>query len=320
MIDRTHPLTIAPRRDRERQPRLGSLRSAIRQRRRPQADATHRRVAPRELPFAGARMLRDLLRTEGFAVGRKHMTTLMRGMGITAFYRKPNTSKKAAGHTIWPYLPRTLAITRSNRVWAMDISCIPMARGFVYLAAVSDWHRRRVLAWRLSISMDTAFCTEAVEEAIAKYSTPEILITDQGSQVHQQRVHRLAARTRHPDLEGREGLLARQRVHRTRVALDRVRGGLPACLRDGKRRPRRHRPLHQFLQHAPAALEPSSSNPGHGVLHAAASAFGRSSLTPQGPLENLRHLFRSMAPALVGGPADRNRTCICRLGGGRSVH
>ncbi len=135
-----------------------------------------------ELPFAGARMLRDLLRAEGFTVGRKHMTTLMRRMGITALYRRPNTSKKAPGHTIYPYLLRTLAITRSNHVWAMDISYIPMARGFVYLAAVIDWHSRRVLAWRLSISMDTEFCTEAVEEAIAKYGKPEIFNTDQGSQ------------------------------------------------------------------------------------------------------------------------------------------
>ena len=123
-----------------------------------------------ELPFAGARMLRDLLRAEGFAGGRKHMTTLMRRMGITALYRKPNTSKKVPGQTIWPYLLRTLAITRSNHVWAMDISYIPMARGFVYLAAVIDWHSRKILAWRLSISMDTAFCTEAVEEAIARRS------------------------------------------------------------------------------------------------------------------------------------------------------
>ena len=136
-----------------------------------------------ELPFAGARMLRDLLRAEGFAVERKHMTTLMRRMGITALYRKPNTSKKAPGQTIYPYLLRTLAITRSNHVWAMDISYIPMARGFVYLAAVIDWHSRKVLAWRLSISMDTAFCTEAVEEAIDRYGKPEIFNTDQGSQL-----------------------------------------------------------------------------------------------------------------------------------------
>jgi putative transposase len=99
-------------------------------------------------------------------VDRKHMTTLMRRMAITELYRKPNTSKKAPGRTIYPYLLRTLAINRSNQVWAMDISYIPMARGFVYLAAVIDWYSTRVLAWRVSISMDTEFCTEAVEEAI----------------------------------------------------------------------------------------------------------------------------------------------------------
>ena len=99
-----------------------------------------------EHPFAGARMLRDMLPAEGFAVGRKHMATLMRRMGIEALYRKPNTSKKPPGHTIYPYLLRTLTITRANQVWAMDITYIPMARGFVYLAAVVDWHSRKVLA------------------------------------------------------------------------------------------------------------------------------------------------------------------------------
>ncbi len=182
MIDRTHPLPIA------RQARIvGISRGSVYYEAQPLSDADlklMRRIDELhlELPFAGARMLRDLLRSEGFAVGRKHMTSLMRRMGITALYRKPNTSKRAAGHTIHPYLLRTLAITRSNHVWAMDISYIPMARGFVYLAAVIDWHSRRVLAWRLSISMDTSFCTDAVEEAIAKYGTPEIFNTDQGSQ------------------------------------------------------------------------------------------------------------------------------------------
>jgi putative transposase len=182
MIDRTHPLPIT------RQAQIvGISRGSVYYENEPVSDADlklMRRIDELhlELPFAGARMLRDLLRAEGFAVGRKHMTTLMRRMGITALYRKPNTSKRAPGHTIWPYLLRTLAITRSNHVWAMDISYIPMARGFVYLAAVIDWHSRRVLAWRLSISMDTAFCTEAVEEAIARYGKPEIFNTDQGSQ------------------------------------------------------------------------------------------------------------------------------------------
>ena len=182
MIDRTHPLSIT------RQAEIVNIsRGSVYYESEPISDGDlklMRRIDELhlELPFAGARMLRDLLRAEGFTVGRKHMTTLMRRMGITALYRKPNTSRRAPGHTIYPYLLRTLAITRSNQVWAMDISYIPMARGFVYLAAVIDWHSRRVLAWRLSISMDTVFCTEAVEEAIAKYGKPEIFNTDQGSQ------------------------------------------------------------------------------------------------------------------------------------------
>ena len=135
-----------------------------------------------ELPFAGARMLRDLLRAEGDAVGRKHVATLMRRMGLSALYRKPNTSKKQPDHTIYPYLLRHLKIDRPNQVWAMDITYIPMARGFVYLAAVMDWYSRRVLAWRVSITMDVDFCVAAVEEAIARHGAPEIFNTDQGSQ------------------------------------------------------------------------------------------------------------------------------------------
>lgn len=135
-----------------------------------------------ELPFAGARMLRDLLRGEQITVGRKHVSTLMRRMAITALYRKPNTSRKRPGNKIYPYLLRHLPIGQANQVWAMDISYIPMAKGFVYLAAVIDWYSRRVLAWRVSISMDTEFCIEAVEEAITRYGTPEIFNTDQGSQ------------------------------------------------------------------------------------------------------------------------------------------
>jgi putative transposase len=135
-----------------------------------------------EHPFAGARMLRDFLWQEGINVGRKHIGTLMRKMGIEALYRKPNLSRKNARHKIYPYLLRGLAIDRTNQVWAMDITYIPMAKGFVYLAAVLDWHSRRVLSWRVSITMHTDFCIEAVEEAIARYGKPEIFNTDQGSQ------------------------------------------------------------------------------------------------------------------------------------------
>lgn len=135
-----------------------------------------------EYPFAGARMLRDLLRQEGETVGRKHVATLMRKMGIEALYRKPNTSRKHPAHPVYPYLLRHLSIERPNQVWAMDITYIPMAKGFVYLAAVMDWYSRKVLAWRVSITLDSAFCREVVEEAISRYGTPEIFNTDQGCQ------------------------------------------------------------------------------------------------------------------------------------------
>jgi len=133
-------------------------------------------------PFAGRRMLRDFLWQQGLVVGRRHIKTLMKRMVIEAFYRKPNTSKPAPGHRIYPYLLRGLAITRPNQVWAMDITYIPMALGFVYLAAVVDWFMRRVISWRLSITMETNFCIEALEEALSRNEKPEIFNTDQGSQ------------------------------------------------------------------------------------------------------------------------------------------
>jgi putative transposase len=135
-----------------------------------------------DFPFAGSRMLRDLLRGEGVVIGRELVATMMRRIGIAAIYRRPNTSKPAAGHKVYPYLLRDLAVDRPNQVWAMDITYIPMARGFVYLACVVDWFTRRVLAWRLSITMEVDFCLEAVEDALAKHGRPDIFNTDQGSQ------------------------------------------------------------------------------------------------------------------------------------------
>ncbi len=135
-----------------------------------------------EHPFAGARMLRDLLRHEGHWVGRKHVGTLMGRMGIEALYRRPNTSRKHSAHRIYPYLLRDRAIEHPNEVWAMDITYIPMRRGFVYLAAVMDWASRRILIWRVSITLTTDFCLETVEEALARHGSPEIFNTDQGSQ------------------------------------------------------------------------------------------------------------------------------------------
>jgi putative transposase len=135
-----------------------------------------------EFPFAGSRMLRDLLRQEGTTIGRLHVATLMKKMAIESIYRRPNTSKPAPGHKIYPYLLRGLPIVRPGQVWATDISYIPMAKGFVYLVAIVDWFSRKVLAWRVSITMQADFCVEALEEALGRYGNPEIFNTDQGSQ------------------------------------------------------------------------------------------------------------------------------------------
>jgi putative transposase len=135
-----------------------------------------------EHPFAGARMLRDMLNARGLAVGRKHVSTLMRRMGIEALYRKPNTSKPHPEHAVYPYLLRGLAIERANHVWAMDLTYIPMARGFIYLAAIIDWASRKVLAWDVSISMEADFCVRVLDAALARHGKPDIFNTDQGSQ------------------------------------------------------------------------------------------------------------------------------------------
>ncbi len=135
-----------------------------------------------EYPFAGSRLLRDLLRLRGVVVGRKRVATLMRRMGIAALYRHPRTTQPHPGHQVFPYLLRDLAITQPNQVWAMDLTYLPMRHGFLYLVAILDWATRRVLAWRLSNTMTTDVCVEALEAALHDYGCPEILNTDQGSQ------------------------------------------------------------------------------------------------------------------------------------------
>jgi len=135
-----------------------------------------------DYPFAGSRMMRDLLRGEGVAIGRERVATMMRRMGIEALYRRPNTSKPAPGHKIYPYLLNGVDVVRPNQAWAMDITYIPMAHGFVYLTAVLDWFSRRVLSWRVSITMEVEFCLDAVEEALALHGGPEVFNIDQGSQ------------------------------------------------------------------------------------------------------------------------------------------
>ena len=168
MIDRNHDLSIA------RQAKaLNISRAAVYYKPRPVSVEDlkiMRRIDELHLdyPFAGSRMLRDLLNREGVSIGRRHVVTLMKRMGIEAIYRRPNTSKPAAGHKIYPYLLRKLKIEKPNHVWAMDITYIPMAKGFVYLAAVVDWASRRVLAHRVSITMEADFCIEALEEALIR--------------------------------------------------------------------------------------------------------------------------------------------------------
>jgi len=181
MIDRVHALPIA-RQARE----LGISRGSVYYLPRPVSAsdlAIMRRIDElhMDFPFAGSRMLRDLLGAEGVKVGRLHVATLMKKMGVAAIYRRPNTSKPEPGHKIYPYLLRKLAVTRPNQVWATDITYVPMARGFVYLVAIVDWFSRRVLAWRLSITLTTDFCIEALEEALARFGKPDIFNTDQGS-------------------------------------------------------------------------------------------------------------------------------------------
>jgi putative transposase len=182
MIDREHDLAIAKQAE-----ALNISRGSVYYLPRPvsAADlALMRRIDELhlEFPFAGSRMLRGLLAAEGCKTGRRHVKTLMKRMGIEALYRRPRMTKPEPGHKIYPYLLRGMAITRADQVWAMDITYIPMARGFVYLAVVLDWATRRVLSWRVSITMEAAFCVETLEDAMARHGKPDIFNTDQGSQ------------------------------------------------------------------------------------------------------------------------------------------
>lgn len=182
MMTRSHPLPVT-----KQAKALGISRGSVYYRPKPVSEydqglMTRLDRLHLEWPFAGARMLRDLLRQEGLTVGRKHVATLMRRMGLEALYQKPKTTQRHPAHQVYPYLLRDLAITRGKHVWAMDVTYVPMAKGFVYLVAVVDWATRRVLAWRVSITMDVQFCLDAVEEAIERYGRPDIMNTDQGSQ------------------------------------------------------------------------------------------------------------------------------------------
>jgi putative transposase len=200
-----------------------------------------------EWPFLGSRMLRDILRLEGIVVGRRHIATLMRKMGIEALYRRSNTSRRHPRHLIYPYLLRKLVIDRPNQVWATDVTYIPMARGFVYLVAVMDWYSRKVLSWRVSNSMTADFCVEALEEAIAKYGSTGDLQHRPGIPIYRLELHPGPAEEPNPDQHGRPRRLARQRVRRATVEVGQVGRGLPACLRLRSGGQSRHRKLFCLL-------------------------------------------------------------------------
>jgi putative transposase len=182
MIDRDHALSVTKQAE-----AVGIARSTVYYLPRPvsAADLALMRQIDKlhtEFPFAGARMLCRFLAADGSKAGRRHVKTLMDRMGIEALYRRPRTTKPEPGHKIYPYLLRGVEITRPNQVWAMDITYIAMAKGFVYLAVVLDWFSRRVLSWRVSITMEASFCVAALEEALTKHGKPEIVNTDQGAQ------------------------------------------------------------------------------------------------------------------------------------------
>jgi len=149
-------------------------------------------------PFYGHRQMTRHLRREGYAVSRTRIWRLMKLMGLSAIYQKPNTSKANVEHKVYPYLLRDLAIDRPNQVWCADITYIPMPKGFLYLVAIMDWATRKVLSWRLSNTMEADFCVDALEEALQRYGRPEIFNTDQGSQFTS--VEFISTLQRHPDI------------------------------------------------------------------------------------------------------------------------
>jgi putative transposase len=182
MIDRNHDLSITSQAE-----LLGISRGTVYYLPKPVSEADlalMRRIDELHLqhPFMGARMLRRQLRQTGVKVGRRHVATLMKKMGITAMAPQPGTSQRAPGHKIYPYLLRNVAITRSNQVWALDTTYIPMARGFVYLTAVVDVASRRVLAHKVAVTLEACHATEVILQAFARFGTPDIVNTDQGSQ------------------------------------------------------------------------------------------------------------------------------------------
>ena len=218
-----------------------------------------------QYPFYGSRQMVRHLAREGVRVGRHRVRRLMRLLGLEAIYRKPRTSVANPEHRVYPYLLRGLTIERPNQVWCADITYIPVQGGFLYLVAIMDWASRRVLAWRLSNTMDTEFCLAALAEALEGYGIPEIFNTDQGSQCSQYRVHGIVGEDRDTLLDGRSRSVFGQRVHRAAVALPEVRGGVPARSRGRLQGVAGDRRVDGVLQRATTALGARRSYAGGSV-------------------------------------------------------
>ena len=186
-----------------------------------------------DTPFYGVRQMTWHLQNEGHGVNQKRIRRLMRLMRLMPIYQKPNTSKPRKGHKTYPYLLAGLRVDRPGQVWCADITYLPMRRGFLYLVAIMDWFTRKVLAWRISNTLEADFCVEALNEAIHRFGAPTIMNTDSPRQpVHVLRLDRSAETRRHPNLDGRQGAVYRQCLHRAPVAVPEIRMRLPACLGD----------------------------------------------------------------------------------------
>ena len=215
-------------------------------------------------PYYGSRRMAAWLATQGHRVNRKRVQRLMRLLGLAAIYQRPNTSKPAAAHKIYPYLLRGLAIERVNQVWCSDVTYIPMAKGFVYLVVIMDWVSRAVLAWRVSNTLGADFCVAALEEALLRYGRSEIFNTDQGSQFTSDdftgTLKRHPETARDHDQHGRQGPVHGQHLCRATVAQPQIRGGLPPCLCHCGRSQGGYRRLAGLLQHRAPAPEPRLSH------------------------------------------------------------
>ena len=219
-----------------------------------------------ETPFYGVRQMTWHLRNEDHLVNEKRIRRLMRLMGLMPIYQKPNTSKAAKGHKIYPYLLRGLRVDRPNQVWCADITYLPMRRGFLYLVAIMDWHTRKVLAWRISNTLEADFCVAALNEAIHKFGPPEIMNTDQGSQFTSFAWTDRLTQINHPHLDGRQRSVPRQHLRRATVAVAEIRVRLFACLGDRIRGQGRDRKMDGVLQPQATTLFPWRQTTSRGLL------------------------------------------------------